>query len=102
MALARNEHHIAGTGTVQCRSYGEFSVGFGHNTFTVVARYPRDDGIDDREWVFRTRIIGGDHHHVGEAGCHCAHLGSLVSISVATATEHHDHPLAGAGVAHGA
>ena len=91
VTLAGDDDHVAGLRHLERRGKGSATVGFTHNTFTVVAGYPGEHGIDDGLRVLRSRVVRSHDDQFGQFRGDRTHFRTLFTIAVATTSEDRDH-----------
>jgi len=93
VALAGEEHNVAGRGGLKCKANGRGAV----RLYGVLDAAGFQSGFDfreDGERIFRARIVaGGDDEIAAFAGGH-AHLGALGAVAIAAAAKERDDALA--------
>ena len=90
MTLAGDQHHVARPGRPDRSGDGPGPVRFDDDL--VGGADPDQDVVDDGSGLLGSRVVRGDHHHVGALLCHSTHLRSLLYLAITTATEDHQHP----------
>src|SRR6476469_4137866 len=90
MALARDQHRVAGLRVRDSHSDGGGPVGLDDDTAALVRRYFSGSGQhrgEDRERVLRTRVVRGEDGGVGESGARGTHWPAFLLVAIAAAAE---------------
>ena len=98
VALARDEHGVAGAGRRPPRRWprrGRRPRAPRPRCAAGTASAPASMARADRGRILRARVVVGDDQHVGAARGHLAHHRPLAAVAVAAAAEHDDQPAGG-------
>ena len=94
VALAGDDHHVAGLGERDPEADRRGAVGFDLDAATVAVADPGQDLVDDGHRVLGARVVGRHDRQVGHARRRRSHQRPLRAVAVATGAEHDDDPAA--------